>query len=136
MRGQVTIRAFPHDGRFLRDIRRAAVAVRGAAGTEGDFLDLLQRALRAWYPRVEIRPREGLAALAEEDRVWYVMREGKVRQPREQAERLYAALSDARATTAESDVAVERARAAMDFASQPRRRRERERRPETEEIRP
>ena len=123
VRGRVTVRTFPHDGRFERDIRRAVLAVGNAASSEADLRELLQGALRAWYPRVEVRAREGLASLSEEDRVWYVMRDGQLHKAREQRDRLYAALSDARATTAESDVAVERAHATMAFASQPRARR-------------
>jgi hypothetical protein len=123
--GKVVVRLFPHDQRFARDVRRAALAVRLSAGTEKDLRDLLERALRAWYPHVEVRIREDLVGLVQDDRVWYVMRDGQIGNRRELTDRLYAALSDARATTAESDLAVERAEAAMAIASQPRSRRRR-----------
>jgi hypothetical protein len=123
--GQVVVRLFPHDPRFARDVRRAALAVRMSAGTEKELRDLLERALRAWYPHVEVRIREDLAGLLQEDRVWYVMRDGQVGNQRELTDRLYAALSDARATTAESDLAVQRAEAALAVARQPRSRRRR-----------
>jgi hypothetical protein len=125
--GKVLLRAFPHDAHFFRDIRRAALAVQSSASTEQQLLELLQSALRAWYPRLEIRPREDLAAIAQGDPLWYVMRDGRVGQGREDADRLYAVLSDARATTDEASLAVARAEAAVIFASQPRSRRARER---------
>jgi len=118
--GEVIIHVFPHDARFVRDIRRAALAVRSTAASEADMRELLQRALRAWYPRIEVRVREDLASIVAEDRVWYVMRDGRAGRGRERSDRLYAAMSDARATTAEADVAVERAHATLELANRPR----------------
>jgi hypothetical protein len=122
--GEVVVRLFPHDRSFARDVRRAALAVRASARTEKELRDLLERALRAWYPHLQVRIREDLAGLLQEDRVWYVMRDGQIGNQRELTDRLYAALSDARAT-AESDLAVERAQAALAVARQPRSRRRR-----------
>jgi hypothetical protein len=125
--GQVLLKAFPHDAGFFRDIRRAALAVQSSASTERELLELLQSALRAWYPRLEVRPRDDLAGLSEGDRLWYVMRDGRVSGGRDEADRLYAVMSDARATTEETSLAVARAEAAIALASQPRSRRARER---------
>jgi len=117
---QIVIQAFPHDTNFVRDIGRALTQVRASATSESQLLVALRGALRMWYPRIEIQPRNPLAGLIAEEHVWYALRDGRVRRANDQANRLHAAMANARQTSADSEVAVERARAAMNYANQPR----------------
>ena len=109
----ILLHGFPTDQRFLRDIQRASLAVASTATTDAELRDLLQRALRAWYPRAEVRPREDLASVTRDERMWYVLRDGRVEPPRERIDRMHAVLSDARATAADSERAIERAQAVL-----------------------
>ena len=123
---RVAIQLFPREPSFSRDVGRALKGIEASPASESQALISLRDALRAWYPRLEIQPRNELAGLAPHDRVWYVLRDGRVGRANDQTNRLHAALSKARETSEESDTAVERARAALDFASQPRSRQSRE----------
>lgn len=117
---RIAIQIFPHDRGFARDVARALKAIGPSPASELDALASLRKVLRAWYPRLEIHPREALAGLAPHERLWYVLRDGRVRRADDQTNRLHAALSNARQTSADSDTAVAHARAALDFAGQPR----------------
>lgn len=123
---RIVIQPFPRERSFARDIARVLKALRGDAASEARLRMDVQDTLRSWYPRIEIQPRNALAGLIAEEHVWYALRDGRVRQASDQTNRLHAALSNARQTSVESDVAVEHARAAMDFASKPRARERRE----------
>lgn len=117
---QILLHAFPNDQRFARDIQRAALAVGTTAADQAEFRDLLQHALRAWYPRLEVRARDKMAAVSGDPMIWYVLRDGRVAPPRERLDRMHAALSDARATSADSERALERAEAVLAIARAPR----------------
>jgi hypothetical protein len=118
--GEVVLQPFPDDERFRRDIRRAVLAVRAGAASEAELWANLQRALQVWYPRLEIHVRDSLAGFREGDRIWYVLRDGRLRWNAEQSDRLYAALHDARATASESGLAMERAKSTSAIAGKPR----------------
>jgi hypothetical protein len=107
---RILIRTFPEDRRLAEDLQRAAgAALRAAAGDE-TLLERLEDALRPWYPRLTIHPREDLASLSGEDQVWYAMRDGHIHRPEPRLDRLHAALANARDVKSDSDEAIAHAR--------------------------
>jgi len=105
----VTIRMFPNDARFVRDIERA-VAEAGVALPEDALRERLQARLRAWYPMVEVRARNDLAEIEPGEHLWYAMRDGHVGRPRERVDRLHAVMSDARVTSETTRVVLDQVR--------------------------
>ena len=107
--GQVLVRVFPRHARLAEDVRRVALAALGSSANDEELRANLERGLRAWYPRLTVRTREGLAMIDEHDRVWYVMRDGRV-PPDPGKDRLFAALASARDRKADSEAVLARAR--------------------------
>src|SRR5687768_4560978 len=86
----IIVRVFPEDRRLADDVRRAVRAATPRERSPEDARTSLESTLRAWYPRLRIRPREDLASLSEAEHVWYVMRDGRVHAPEPRLDRLHA----------------------------------------------
>lgn len=106
----IVVRVFPEDHRLAEDVRRAIRAATPRETSAEDTRTTLESALRAWYPRLRIRPREDLASLSEAEHVWYVMRDGRVHAPEPRLDRLHAALANARDVRTETGDVLTRAR--------------------------
>lgn len=115
----IVVHVFPDEEQLWRDVRKTALAITGESRNEPRLRASVQRALQRWYPHLIISRKEELASLADEC-VWYVMRDGRVRPPREGVDRLYRAMSDARDTQEASDASIDRARATIELANRPR----------------
>jgi hypothetical protein len=118
----VVVRSFPHDERIAADVRRIALALSASVDSEAALRDRVERALRASYPRLVIRVRDELAGFDSHERVWYVIRDGRIHKPNRTLDRLYEAMGEARSTYDASVDLVGRAKASMEQASAPRRR--------------
>ena len=116
----VVVHVFPDDPRLLQDVRRTALAMQADVADAEGLRDAVERGLRPWYPRLTISERDDLARLNDPEHVWYVMRDGRVRRPREQIDRLYSALATARDTSEQASEALRRADAAIQTARHPR----------------
>jgi hypothetical protein len=106
----IVVRVFPEDRRLAEDVRRAIGAATPREKSAEDARTTLEAALRAWYPRLRIRPREDLASLSEAEHVWYVMRDGRIHAPEPRLDRLHAALANARDVRTETGDVLTRAR--------------------------
>ena len=78
---RITVHAFPNDARFIRDIATVLDEQAFSGDSAEGLPDRVRQALRAWYPQLEIRVRDDLASLSDLDRVWYVLRDGRVGVP-------------------------------------------------------
>jgi hypothetical protein len=106
----VVVHAFPEDVHVADDIRRAVHEVVTPSPDLDHLRQQLEDRLRAWYPRMIIRPRESLATLSQLEHVWYAMRDGRVHAPDARLDRLHAAMANARDVKEDADTAMARAR--------------------------
>ena len=106
----ISVRVFPEDSRLAEDVRRAVRDATPRDQSAQAVRTSLESALRAWYPRLRIRPRDDLASLSEAEQVWYVMRDGRVHAPEPRLDRLHAAMANARDVRTESGEVLTRAR--------------------------
>jgi len=109
--------AFPHnDAAFREDVERALERLSEEVPDE-ERRDRVLNDLRRLYRAVQIVAQNELAqhdSLAV--RTWYVYRDGRIRRPDPDRERLYAALATARRTYDASQTAMADARAAARIA--------------------
>jgi hypothetical protein len=106
----IIVRVFPEDRRLADDVRRAVRAATPRERSPEDARTSLESTLRAWYPRLRIRPREDLPSLSEAEHVWYVMRDGRVHAPEPRLDRLHAAMANARDVQSEAAEVLTRTR--------------------------
>lgn len=116
----VTIRVFPHDERFVRDLERVLASLSSSTLSSPRLRSRLQASLRAWYPMFEVHRRDDLADLEPDEELWYAMRDGRIGRPRERIDRLHAVMSDARLTAAKSAEDIEHVRETVARAARPR----------------
>lgn len=130
----ISVHPFPDDPRFVGDVRRALSSLAHVTGCdESVLLRGARETLRRWYPYLEIHARDPLGSLVQGDRVWYVMRDGTVRAPREVVDRMQGIFAEARQTVEASNRAMARSRAVVELAARPRGRPSRPSEPENGE---
>ena len=106
----VVVKAFPStDGVFARDVAVAIEAVLTHA-PDDDPVPVVEGLLHRSYPNVRIHHQTELARLVEWDDIWYAYRDGRIRTPSSERDRLYALLSAARRTADDSSEILERSR--------------------------
>jgi hypothetical protein len=113
----VVVRTFPEDPHVAADVLKVVSMIATPGSRPPQLLEELERGLRAWYPRMRIRPREELASLSQTEHVWYAMRDGRVHPPDSRLDRLHAAMATARDVTSDADHAIARARELVGSAS-------------------
>jgi hypothetical protein len=128
---RIAVHVFPKSGRLRDEARRLALELASTADTEVALRKLVEQALRLWYPRVTIGVRDDLAGFERHERVWYVMRDGRIHRPNELLDRFYGAMSEARDTYDETTHIMEWARVVMEDALAPRPARRASHRPQT-----
>jgi len=106
----VVVHPFPEDAHVAADIERVATRLAAVEPRLTELREELEATLRAWYPRIAIRPREELATLSHAEHVWYAMRDGHVHTPDARLDRLHAAMATARDTREDANDAIARAR--------------------------
>jgi hypothetical protein len=106
-RPNLRLLVFPVEDHVLREDVGAAID-RLPDGLSDDLARATaQGDLRTWYRSLEIRERDPLGGYAEDPaHVWYVFRDGRVRNPNPSLERLYLAMASARKTYRSSEVAI------------------------------
>lgn len=114
--GRIVVRLFPEAARLASDVKRAAAEVADAK-TDEELRHALETRLRTWYPRLTVHPRTDLAALALQEVVWYVMRDGRVHPTDPRIDRMHDALAVAREVTSEAGEAIARAREVVGAAA-------------------
>jgi hypothetical protein len=117
----VVVRAFPStDATFGRDVVAAIDGVLTQSPGD-DAVTIVEGLLHRRYPNVRVHHQTDLARLVEWQDVWYAYRDGRVRPPNTQRERLYSILSTARQTRADSAAILERSQSvARDARFEPR----------------
>lgn len=117
----IEIRIFPaKDDVFRRAVDSAINEMKDVDDRDANaFRAVVERHLRRHYRNVQIHERDGLGTLLESNVVWYVYRDGRVRNDDERRDRLYEALSRARSAIADSERAMERSASADEKARRP-----------------
>jgi hypothetical protein len=117
----IAIRVFPADPRFADEVQRVVDAL--APSEDGAAVRRrIETELRRFYPRTTVHERTDFGAPDYADRLWYVLRDGRIRTPDPRIERLLSALAVARDVKADAVAAVDRARevVAIKVGSTPR----------------
>jgi hypothetical protein len=115
----VRIQVIPPDDGVARELTRAWVRLAPDRTDVGTFRQDLQAVLRRLYPLLVLQPQDRFATVSD-DEVWYCFRDGRVRSPNDRREDLYAALADARETTANVRETMGRSLATLEQATRPR----------------
>ena len=108
-RTRIVVRLFPEGAGLARDLRRAMTIVASDGLSDEAFREALERQLRVWYPKLELRAREDLATIDIGELVWYALRDGRLRAPDSTRDRFYDALATSRELTSETGAALSRA---------------------------
>jgi hypothetical protein len=122
-RSTLRVMIFPGDDIALRhEVDRALGEIDEALPEAGQISELQDR-LRRWYRLLTVRTRDTLGGYEDDPtHVWYVYRDGRIRNRHETLERLYLALADARATLRTSESVLHNARTGSRRAGHPDRR--------------
>jgi hypothetical protein len=108
---------FPADDAGLRREVDAALATLPEGLSEAAQIAAVERRLRRWYRAIQVRPRDTLGGYEDDPtRVWYVYRDGRIRNRNVQLERLYRVIGAARETERHSHRVLEAARDVARFA--------------------
>lgn len=121
---QVHVQVLPPDPSLTRDVSRAWTAVTAAGVEASRFRVELEHALRRWYPLLTVVVQDDFGSI-EPDPVWYVFRDGRVRQAKGWRDEMYQAMFAARDIASSSRDAIDRSRESLARANQPRRPRSR-----------
>ena len=110
-RSTLRVLIFPGDDVGLRhEVDRALREIDERLPEAGQISELQDR-LRPWYRSLTVRTRDTLGGYEDDPtHVWYVYRDGRIRNRHESLERLYVALADARATIRASEIVLQNAR--------------------------
>ncbi len=115
--GHIRLHVYPAaDATLKADVEREFASLPGGV-PDAALRELLLERLRPWYRLIEIVIQEDLAHLSvDPTRTWYIYRDGRIRTPNRQRDRLYAALASARQAVDESGHVLDDAQAAARIA--------------------
>jgi hypothetical protein len=119
-RSTLRVLVFPGDDVALRyEVDRALREIDDGLPEAGQ-ISALQDRLRRWYRSLTVRTRDTLGGYEDDPtQVWYVYRDGRIRNRHESLERLYIALAEARATIRTSEIVLSNARTGSRRAGHP-----------------
>jgi hypothetical protein len=115
--GHIRLHVYPAaDATLKADVEREFASLPGGV-PDAALRELLLERLRPWYRLIEVVIQEDLAHLSvDPTRTWYIYRDGRIRTPNRQRDRLYAALASARQSVDESGHVLDDAQAAARIA--------------------
>jgi hypothetical protein len=112
---RVRVHLFPPDRALSADVARIWASLAADRVDDETFREDLEEQLQHWYPRLAIQSQSDLAALTQEEEVWYVFRDGRVRAENAVRDRFYGAMSSARSTREELESTMRQAEEAAEL---------------------
>ncbi len=78
-RTRIVLRCYPQeDTTFLSDAQRAVAESRATIRRAERLMEAVQAKLRSHYPQAVIHAQSALAAEREDEKIWYVYRDGRM----------------------------------------------------------
>jgi hypothetical protein len=95
---RVRVQLFPTDATLAADVARTWASLVPDRVDDATFRADLEEHLRRWYPNLSLQGQSELAAMTQEEEVWYLFRDGRIRRESPVRDRFYGVMSSARST--------------------------------------